>query len=294
MILAAPPDERLLERPQPANLGLKGRFAFVLLICFLLHAIPISLVAYGERPAGLAPGEQEIPVEMIVEPPPQEPEPAPPKNDSPPKQASLEEQFATDTPRAPNDEKVMKDARDEVSHAPKTATGAQPAPGAPPNGTAPSQENAANANPAETVELEQPAAPEPLKAEQAAPHPETPRKASQDPATAFASLPDYSFAPLSSYTPTTAGKAASTYVSIIYDKVLSRFRFPEGVAGRVQMMGEIDFSVDLTGRLLRQRVTKSSGSPEVDAAAMAAVRAAAPFPPSPTGTALTLLFHYGK
>jgi len=77
--------------------------------------------------------------------------------------------------------------------------------------------------------------------------------------------------------------------------VMARFRrVPETAAHRVQTMGKIDFSVDLAGNLLRERVVKSSGSPELDSIAMAAIRAASPFPPSPTGTGLKMNFNYGK
>jgi protein TonB len=293
-------------------LATKGRFAFVLLICFLIHAIPIWLFVYLDRSDDLAPGEQEIPVEIIVEPPPPKaPEPAAPKNDQQAKQATLNEKMATDAPRAPNDEKVMRDSRDEASHAPKAAPDTVPARTKPANGTARNSENTTSSKPAEAsapqlmdhradgdpakaAELQRPDTQEQTKAEQAAPEPETQQKASQDPWASFTSMPDYSFAPASRHAPTTIGKAASTYLSILYGMVMARIHLSEVAAGRAQTIGKITFSVDFSGRLIQERVVKSSGSPELDSAAMAAIRAAAPFPPSPTGTGLSLNFHYGK
>ncbi len=311
MVFAAPPDERLLERRQPSTLAAKGRFTFVLLICFLLHAIPISLF-YFDRSDGLAPGEQEIPVEVVVEPPPPKPpDPATPKSEQQAKTAALDEKMATDAPRPANDEKIMKDARDEASHSPKAGPQTEPVRMKPANGAAPAPENSSDAKPAEasapqsmnraadgdpveTAELQRPDTQEQAKAQQAAPQPEAQQDASQKLFTAFSPMPDYSFAPASRHAPIASGHAASTYLSIVYGMVMARIRLPEVAAHRAQTTGKIDFSIDLAGNLLRERVAKSSGSPELDYAAIAAIRGAAPFPPSPTGTGLSLIFHYGR
>ncbi len=312
MIFAAPPEERLLERPQPPTFAAKGRFTFVLLICFLLHVIPISLFLHPDRSDDLAPGEQEIPVEVIVEPPPPKaPEPPAPKSEQLPKQAALDEKMATDAPRPPNDEKVMKDAPDEASHSPKAAPNSAPAEIKPANRAAAASEKSVNAKPAEAsapqsmdhradgdpveaAELHRPDTLEQTKTEQAAPQPETQQKTTQASFSAFTPMPDYSFAPASRQAPIASGKAASTYLSVVYGMVMARIHLPEVAARRAQTMGKITFSVDLAGSLLRERVVKSSGSPELDSAAMAAIHAAAPFPPPPTGTELSLILHYGK
>ena len=311
MVFAATPDERLLERPQPLRLADRSRFPFVLLICFLLHAIPISIF-YLDRSDGLAPGEQEIPVEIVVEPPPPKPpDPTPPKSEEQTKQATLDEKMATDAPRPANDEKVMKDARDEASHSPKAGPETEPARTKPANGAAPASENSTSAKPAEAsapqsmdrradgdpveaAELQRPETLGQTKAEQAAPQPETQQNATQEPFTAFTPMPDYSFAPASRKAPVAVGKAASTYLSVVYGMVMARISLPEAAARLAQTKGKIVFDVDLAGNLLRERVVKSSGSPELDSTSMAAIRWAAPFPPSPTGTGLSLIFHYGK
>jgi protein TonB len=314
MFLAAPPGERLFERPQPPISAAKRRFAFVLLICFLLHAIPISIFAYLDGSDEPAPGVEEVPVEMMVEPPPQkEPDPPeakkePEKSEQQPRQATLDEKVATDAPRAPNDEKVIKDAKDEVSQSPKAEPDKEPVKTRPADGTALTLEDTKNSKPAEAAaaqvmdhrddgepvaaaEAQQPDTAARLKA---ALQPQAQQNAAQNPLSAFAALPDYSFAPASRHATTAVGKAASTYLSILYGMVLPRLHAAEGAAGRAQTMGEIIFNVDLSGRLVRARVVASSGSPELDAAAMAAIRAAAPFPPPPTGGGLSLTLRYGK
>ncbi len=312
MTFAATPDERLLERPKASPLAAKGRFALVLVICFLLHAIPISLFFHFNRSDDLAPGEQAITVEVIVEPPPpKEPEPPAPKNEQQPKQAALDEKMATDAPRPTNDEKIMKDAPDEASHSPKPAPDVAPAELKPASGAAaaaekpidakpaeaaapPSMDHRADGDPVDAAELQPPDTPEQAKTEQAAPQPATQQKTTQDAFAAFAPMPDYSFAPASRHAPVATGKAASTYLSTVYGMVLARMHLPEAAAGRAQTMGRITFNVDLAGYLLRERVVKSSGSPELDSAALAAIRAAGPFPPPPTGTEISLILNYGK
>lgn len=320
MILTAPPGERVFERQRPPIAAARGRFTLVLLICFLFHAIPISILVYLGGSDDPAPGEQEIPVEVMVEPPPQkEPDPPEPKaeqdkNEQQPRQAVLDEKVATDAPRAPNDEKDKKDAQDEASHAPKATTGAEAVKLKPEDGTArtadtaaarpaevpappaeasapPAMEHSDDGDPVKTENLQRPDTLEQVKA---ALQPQTQHQAAQNPMAAFAAMPDYSFAPASRHATTAVGAAASTYLSVLYGMVLSRVRAPDGAAGRAKTMGTITFYVDLAGRLLRARVVTSSGSPELDSAAMAGIRAAAPFPPPPTGTGLSLNLRYGK
>src|SRR5271166_5537848 len=103
MILAAPPDERLIEAPQSSILADKRRSTLVLALCFLLHAVPIAFLIHQGVPDDPAPAEQEIPVEVIVEPPPpKEPEPAPPRSEKQAEKTPFDEKPATDAPRAPN------------------------------------------------------------------------------------------------------------------------------------------------------------------------------------------------
>ena len=286
MVLAATPEERLFQGPQPSKYAAKARFASLVLFCLLVHVIPIGLVGYyGRGNSDLAPGEQEIPVEMIEEPPPREPEPPPAKSGQKPPQASLDEKTATDAPRADNDEKPLKDAHDEASHAPKPAQG--DAASKPTEAAAPKPEDhPADATPIEAPQSEQPNTPEEKPAEQAAPRTAPQQQAAQDPLAAFSAMPDYSFAPASKNAPVTGGNSSSSYVSILYGMIFSRIHQTKFYGG------EVNFIIDYSGRLVRARVIKSSGSPEADAAVIAAIRAASPFPPSPIGIELSMVLHY--
>lgn len=308
MVLAAHPEERLLEAPQPSKPAAKHRFALILLICFLLHAIPISLFVTFDRADNPPPAEQEIPVEIIVEPPPlKKPDPPPVKSERKARQAALDEKEATDAPRASKDEKVQRESEDRASHAPQVKPEPAPADAKPANDPAPTSDKAiaskttdnsapklkddrADGEPVKAAELQRPE--DQRKAEQAAPQPEKHPTAEHDPPATFAAMPDYSFAPASRYTPVAGGHAASTYLSIVYGMVTSHMRLPKVPPGSAHGMGEIDFDVDYGGALFRARLVKTSGAPEIDAAALAAIRAAAPFPMPPTGSGLSLRFRY--
>lgn len=307
MDLSAPADERLLESPEPSKSAVKGRFALILFFCLLLHAFVISLFIHFDKPDNSPPAAQEIPVEIIVEPPPpKKPDPAPPKSEQPAKQATLDEKEATDAPRAPNDEKVQRDAKDKASHSPQVKPTPEPADPKPAKDPAPNSDKTIASSKAEEsapklkddqadrakpAEAQRPEVPDQTKAEQAAPQPKQPT-AAQNPMATFAATPDYSFAPSSRFTPVTGGNAAPTYLSIVYGMVTSHIHLPNVPPGRAHTMGEIDFDVDFGGALIRARIIKTSGLPEIDAAALAAIRAAAPFPLPPTGSGLSLRFRY--
>jgi protein TonB len=305
MVLAATPEERLFQGPQPSKLAARTRFVSLVLICLLLHVIPIGLIGYyGRGNSDLAPGEQEIPVEMITEPPPPKQPDPPPKSEKADEQKPLELKPATDAPRPTNDEKVERDAKDKASHAPEVKPEPNPADTKPVSEPAPNSEKTTKSveesapklndvrpdgEPA-AAEPQQPDIPQP-KTEQAAPEPAKQKPAAQQPTTPAPATPEYSFAPASN-TPIAGGNAASTYLTVVYGMWLSHM--PRPSSGESREQGEIVFGIDFGGSLVGARILKSSGSRERDAAAMAALRAAAPFPLPPSGSGISLNLHYGK
>jgi protein TonB len=56
--------------------------------------------------------------------------------------------------------------------------------------------------------------------------------------------------------------------------------------------GVVAFYIDEMGNLTHQAVHQPSGAPDLDAAALNAVRRAAPFPPPPRGLPHSMLFSY--
>jgi TonB family protein len=305
MNLVAPPEERLLE-PRPQMSAARRRFVVIVLFCFFLHALGIGLVARYGGSGAPASEQQETPVEVVDEIPPQQPRPPQPQSEQPPAQKTeWDEKEATDSPRAKNEEKPQKEAQDKESHAPKAEPTPAPAEMKPAKNPAPAEKpTEANAEEQAPLRKDDHADGEPLKAadqpkpdpaqtkaETAAQKPEPPQPAAKPPATAKVA-PDYAFAPASNYAPIAGGNAASTYLSIVYDMVHSHMSLPKVAAGRRHTMGEIEFYVDYGGGLLGAKVVKSTGLPDLDAAAMAAIRASAPFPLPPTGSGISLRMKY--
>ncbi len=63
--------------------------------------------------------------------------------------------------------------------------------------------------------------------------------------------------------------------------------------GAEQVSGAISFAVDGHGDILQRSVTKPSGLNALDAAALEAVREAAPYPTPPMGMPVGMKFTYG-
>jgi protein TonB len=312
MVLAALPDERPIEGPRSSIRAARGRFAFLIALCFLLHAIPIAILGSMGGSGDLSPDEQAIPVEMIAEPPPPPPAPEqpPPKSEEQAEKKPWDEKPATDAPRKANEEKVKRDdATDEASHAPKLTPDSESTTKKPASAPSESAEKNVDAKAADAsapklkedrpdgeavnaAEVEHPDAPEQTKAQQAAPQPSKQQTAVQDPMSAFTAMPEYSFATASKNTPIAGGKAATTYLTTVYGMLFAKMHMPPIRPGRAHTQGEIAFDIDFAGALIRARVIKSTGIPEVDAAALAAIRAAAPYPLPPTGNGLSLRLNF--
>jgi protein TonB len=285
----------------------RRRFVFIIVFCLFLHALGIGLVVRYGGSTPPAPEQQEIPIEVVAEQPPDPPPPQPQQSQQQPAQKSqFDEKEATDSPRAKNEEKPQKEAVDKESHAPKAEPTPEPAEMKPAKDPAPSEKatEAKTAEDSAPLQKDDHTDGEPLKAadqpkpdpaqtkaETTAPQPEKPQPAAKPPTTAKAA-PDYAFAAASSYMPNSAGNASSTYLSIVYDMVHSHMNLPKVAAGRRHTMGEIEFYVDYGGGLVGAKVIKSTGLADLDAAAMAAIRAAAPFPLPPTGSGIGLRMKY--
>jgi protein TonB len=296
MQLAASTEQRLLEQPPRAPAADRRRVGLIVLACLFAHLAVISLFVRFDRPARLAPTEEDTAVEVIVEPPPKAPDPAPAPEaakdrEQPVKQAVLDEKEATDAPRA-SEEKSEKDVRAKAPHAAQAAAKADPA------AVARKPVNAEQASAAEKSTQQpkndqaegepRPEAPEQTKAQQDPPSPEKPPA----PATpSFASRSDALAAALR-YAPVGGGNAEATYLSTVYGLVAPRLDVQKLIAGRPHTSGEIVFAIDYGGAFVGAKLTKSTGLRDVDAAALAALRAAGPFPLPPTGGGLTLSFKF--
>jgi TonB family protein len=288
------------------------RFSAILAVSMLINAlVVVGLVRLAFDGGQDIESATEIPVEVIQEPP-QPPQPEPPpeeqkqaeKQPEPPQQ--LQEEPATDAPREATKDQKEREAPDEIRKAPKTAppadqAAAQPAP-TPPKTSA--RETKPTSSSEEKPEQERDA--EPIRNTIAPDQSNTDQQAqadtradpkkgvasTQDLAAAFAPLPEFEFDSSAMKAPVAGGKARNTYLTQLFGMIMPHMRVPPGVAG-TQRQGVVTFLVDEWGGVARIGVTKSSGSAQLDAAALAAVRRAAPFPQPPQHRPLGLNFTYG-
>ena len=109
----------------------------------------------------------------------------------------------------------------------------------------------------------------------------------------FEPVPDVQFGDAAA-SPVGGGQAQTTYLTIVYGLIMKHLRMTEEVraeAGRV--IGAISFAVDGHGEILQRSVSKPSGVNALDAAALEAVREAAPYPTPPMGLPVGMKFTYG-
>lgn len=320
-VTAAAATMRLFAPASEGDRRARPRFALLVLLCLLLHAALLAylLIARDLQPP-LAPPE-EIPVEVIVEPPPPPPEQkqeeSKPKEEQPPPPPPppMEQQYekpATDAPRAENKEKIERDAPDKETKAPATAPPKEEPEKlelkkekqAPEDAHDDANKPDASAAPksleekldAETLEnAEQtPKADDKQGRKQAKPEKnkgETRSIAEQ--VAALTPLPSYEFGSMAKPTPVSGGNAKATYLSILYGIIMPHMQAPARVRSLPAVgRGIVVFYIDEAGHLTHQAVARSSGAPELDMAAVNAIRSAAPFPAPPRGHPHALQFTY--
>lgn len=231
---------------------------------------------------------QEIPVELVPPPPPEPPKQEPPAPPEPePQKQAMDLEPATDAPReAKKDAPEQQTAREDTSQAPDTA----PRPEATPESTAQNgpaeaaSEKPADPRPdAETIEraeLRQQLQPQPARSEPKPPVPPQPSLYMQQIA-ALQPIPDYRLAAAAPPTPVGGGDAKNGYLNVLYGKIMPHMHPPK--TARPKSQGAVVIYIDTAGHILHQGVVSPSGSPDLDAAAMEAVRRAAPFPAPPKG-----------
>lgn len=320
--VAAAAIERLFEPRRGGGFAPRPRFLAFLALCLLLHVVILAILLREDALTVFrAPQSEEIPVEVIVEPPPapeaQPPAPEPPKPEEQPKEQppqkpptpTIDEKPAIDAPRAESKEKSDRDAPEKELKAPRVAP--------PPKEIAPKDdkpqaredgrdnalgverapEKQADDKPdAEIVERA-----EPLAKPEQKPEPEDQKPAAKkgqaksiaDQIAALAPLPDFEFGAPPKPSPVGGGHAKTTYLTILYGLIMPHMHIPPRVrSNQFVAKGVVAFYIDEMGNLTHQAVYRSSGAPDLDAAALAAVRRASPFPPPPRGLPHAMLFTY--
>ncbi|GLI91909.1 TonB family protein [Methylocystis echinoides] len=323
--------ERLFDPRIRGAVASRPRFLAFLALGLLLHLTILAFLLWEDKRMTPPPAE-EIAVEVITEPPPPEPppqpeekkeEPPPPEPEKqqqekqkpppppPPPPEKLEEP-ATDAPKLESKAKSEQDAPEEQKEA-KTPRKDQPTEKVVPKDEKPeglkdAEDDAdgdKKAKPAPLKEVEDKPDAEVIEQAEKTPKPDKPTPDAAKPAkkgegksiaeqvAALAPLPDFKLAAPPKTSPVGGGQAKTTYLTILYGLIMPHMRIPPRVR-EIQMSskGVVAFYIDEMGNLTHQAVYKTSGLPDLDAAALAAVRAAAPFPPPPRGLPRAMLFSY--
>lgn len=244
-------------------------------------------------------------------PPPPQPQekkkPAPkPKPKPKPKQKQKEkahrEKPATDIPRAPNNEKIKREDTNQQTQAP---THAKPMPNAEMKPTPDKMKPAQNAAPVAAERTAAPEVPEdkpdaePLnkatpikdpkrteKMKQAKEKALLPSREKASLAQEFAALsqaPHFAIAARAKPAPISGGHCdSSTYLCTLFALIMRQQHYSQNErAHAMRGIAVVAFWLDDRGDLTHQALYRTSGFPDLDKEAMAAVHRAAPFPPPP-------------
>ncbi|MDB5545269.1 MAG: energy transducer TonB [Hyphomicrobiales bacterium] len=280
------------------------RFVAIAALCLGLHAVLLLMLDPKPEVTQI---EEAIPVEVIIEPPPEEapPQPEPEKEEEQKKveeaqpeepAQTIKEKAATDFARAADQDledgkaseqseaesKAREDIRQDVEAAVEP-----PPPDTPPEKKPPEVQAAIEPPPPDPApEPIQDATPEPLPAP---PPPATPAPRF----TGFSPLPEFQFKePLAKRSDFPKGSAEPGYLSTLYGLIMRKM--PSLPNHNRPMRGRVTFAIMSNGRIYQESIAIPSGAPLLDAAALGAVRRAAPFPAPPKGGPVYIRFDYGS
>lgn len=276
----------------------------ILVLVLLIHAAALIYFFYRDNTATMETAQlDETPVEVVIEPPQEQPKPPPPppqKQPEPPKPKPEEqiEKPAFSAPRAPNKETVDTKSTDLKTQAPKAPAPPQQGVKAPPRqASKPQDENkdTAKEDAAAKPDEDKPDAEaldkaKPKVAPKAAAKPVTKAPLTKKTQDALASLsgeldlPNMTFAKPTPKAPVYGGTEDVRYLAIVQGMIMQKVKTLPRL-DHYQDGGEVAvyFHLDDSGRVISMEILKKSGIPGIDAMAMDAVRQASPFPAPPRG-----------
>ncbi len=299
--IAAAGGERLLDAPRGDGLAARGRFLALLALALLVHAAILAAFLWRDRHTPLqVVRAEETPVEVVVEPPP-EPEPPKPPPQKPPEPPKPKEDLrpALSAPRAPNEDTLKTERTQEKTSVPKAAQppsegqpspkaqAAAPAEAAPPQDkadTAAKEEDKSKPD-AEALDKAKPKVAKQAQTKAAKPAPK--QKKAPDLMASLAgssALPELSFAKPTPKSKVYGGTEDVRWMSTVEGMLEAKVgQMPHTSHWQEGGQVLICFHVDVSGRVTVKEYCRKSGYPDVDALAMRALLAAAPFPPPPPG-----------
>ena len=294
---------RLLPRALPIRSMSRRERTAALAVILSLHAGLIAFILYRDSWDGVqVQPEQEIPVE-VVEAPPDPPQPPPQEQAAEQKQEENYEKPAYSAPRAANEVAANDAGAQKETDAPEAQSKAQEgAPVAANNSTPAPQVTASRLRGTSEERIAEDHA-EPIEAASPMPDPNPGQASAAAMAVSTSSadlmrqlsaqqpmLSSFSFAQRTALAPLTGGTEDNRFMSNVFAKILSKKRYPKSAAARhASGTVMVSFIIDGEGGLVYQTLSHSSGEPDLDAEAIAAVKAAAPYPPPPPGAPRSLL-----
>jgi len=310
--LSAEPAERREWTRAPSSLSGVNRWIALGAAAFLHLAIlgPVWL-QFDWQPSA-APPSEEIPVEIVVEQPKPPPQPQPQPSDAALPKPPIDLSPAYDAPRGqasdaktPRYGAVAAKAAEKQAPPDQPQTGDKAASNAAAKSVEPTSDHQAEAKDdggpqkanSDAFSVAEPpatiAAPDSQAKVASMIGQPLPTWSKGNQFSTFEPVPDAQFAG-DAASPVGGGTANTTYTSVIDGMLKKHLRMTDAVRAEYdRVVGEITFGVDPHGNLLQPSVTRPSGSNSVDAAALEAVREAAPFPPSPFGVPIGLTWVYG-
>lgn len=295
----------------PARGRDRRRLAAVLVLSLLLHGAVLSVIDARFGESEVAAVEEAIPVEIVTEPPqepPAEEKPPEPAEETPaptPPQA-IEEEPVDDYARSsdrddvdgkdsepPPDQKPEEQPEQKPQDTPREKPEDRPAetpPETPPPDAAQEQPPAPETPP--TPEGLEPPAPPPQPQPQLQAAPAAPPRPQFDARALLKPLPSYDFQAPAKRQDGPRGNAQPGYLSTLYARIMKEMRHPIIPSTR-RVHGRVVFAILANGRMGEAQVAIPSGDIALDAAALAAVRKAAPFPAPPNGAMVYIRFDYG-
>jgi len=310
--LSAQPAERVAQARAPSSLAGVNRW-IALGAALLLHlAILGPIWLQFDWAPSAAPPSEEIPVEIVVEQPKPPPQPQPSSEAAPPK-PPIDLEPAHDAPRGEaSDDKTPRYGDSAAKNAETKAAPDQPQAGdkaassdavKPVEPTSDHQAQAKVDDGPQKASDDALALAEPSSMAVVAPDAQVkvatmigqplPTWSKGNQFSTFEPVPDIQFGDAAA-SPVGGGQAQTTYLTIVYGLIMKHLRMTEEVraeAGRV--IGAISFAVDGHGEILQRSVSQPSGLNALDAAALEAVREAAPYPTPPMGLPVGMKFTYG-
>ena len=253
----------------------RRRFAAIFILCLVAHlAALVPLPFVGKDMPAL---EETIPIEILVEPPPAEAEQEPEKQ--PEEQAKEIEQQPAPVQQT-FDEKPATDAARSAESDAKAPELKQEPPQEPPQEQKQDAPQASELAPEEPVYADVPLPPRIPQARQGL--------SSLD----MEPLPDFKFEAPAQRMPFPGGNAQPTYLSMLYGMIMQHMFTQQIDLPKEILRVRIAFAIGRDGRVFQEGIVKSSGMPELDRAALTAVRRAGPFPLPPGGGPIYLTFDY--